>query len=67
MPRVQPATEPNIQGMGEACGVGQRTVAARSLGAHGMYTMSDRGAAQSSRVRQVRGASKQHAEAHQSS
>eukprot|EP00955_Chlamydomonas_euryale_P040433 351692-Chlamydomonas_euryale.AAC.1 len=51
---------------GEACGVGRRTVAACSLGAHGMCTLSDRGAAQSSRLKQMPGASKQRAVAHQS-
>eukprot|EP00955_Chlamydomonas_euryale_P090705 364564-Chlamydomonas_euryale.AAC.6 len=43
--------EPNIQGKGEACGVGRRTLAARSLGAPCMCTMLGRGAAQSSRLR----------------
>eukprot|EP00955_Chlamydomonas_euryale_P039530 351442-Chlamydomonas_euryale.AAC.10 len=29
--------ELNIEGMGQACGVGRRKVAAHSLGAHGPY------------------------------
>eukprot|EP00955_Chlamydomonas_euryale_P053718 355590-Chlamydomonas_euryale.AAC.1 len=66
MPRVQPASITKHTRKGEACGVGRRTVGASSLGAHGMCTMSGRDAAQLSWLRQVLGASKQHAEAHQS-
>eukprot|EP00955_Chlamydomonas_euryale_P011801 126769-Chlamydomonas_euryale.AAC.1 len=67
MPRVQPASRTKHPRKGEARGVGLRTVATRSLGAHGMCTMSGKGAAQSSRIRKFLGASKQHAEDHQSS
>eukprot|EP00955_Chlamydomonas_euryale_P031386 329729-Chlamydomonas_euryale.AAC.1 len=66
-PRVQPASRTKHPRKGKACGVGRRKLAARSLGAHGMCTMSGRGACQSSWLRQVMGASRQRAEAHQSS
>eukprot|EP00955_Chlamydomonas_euryale_P014642 157243-Chlamydomonas_euryale.AAC.1 len=65
MPCVQPVSRTKHPRKCEACGVGRRTAAACALSAHGMCTMSVRGAAQSSR--QVLRASKQRAEAHQSS
>eukprot|EP00955_Chlamydomonas_euryale_P056988 356623-Chlamydomonas_euryale.AAC.10 len=56
--------KPNIQGKGKACGVGRCKVAARSVGAHVMCTTSGRRVAQSNRLGQVLGASKQLATTH---